>query len=381
MTTSADRAAASPRAGSLRPHGKASPGDARAHNRAVILQSLFHGEPQSRADLARVTGLTRVTVSDVVSGLLRDALVTEIGLRAEARVGKPATLVALDPDAGHIVALDLSKDSRFRGALLNLRGAVLHRHEVARRGRSGGSAADLAADLAATLVDVATRPVLGVGVGSPGVVRADGRILEAPNLGWVDLSLATLIGDRVQLPTHVRNDANTAALAEHTFADAHDGGTLVLTVGQGVGAGLLLDGVLVHGNRYAAGEIGHVVLDERGPRCSCGRRGCLETYLAVPMLRREIARGDREQVLTRAGRRLGEALAPVVGTLSLTRVVLGGPRDLLDGLLLETTVDVVRKRTMPVVGDNLEVRLSPLGEDAVLLGAAVLVLSGQLGIA
>ncbi|MGL5867411.1 MAG: ROK family protein [Dermatophilaceae bacterium] len=347
----------------------------------MILQSLFRGEPQSRADLARLTGLTRVTTSDVVTTLLRDGLVTELGVRAEARVGKPATLVAMDPDAVHIVALDLSEDFRFRGALLNLRGAVLERCDVARRERFGGAAIDLAADLAATLVAAATRPVLGVGVGSPGVVRTDGRILEAPSLGWVNLALAELISQRVHLPVHVRNDANNAALAEHTFAGAHDGGTMVLTVGRGVGAGLLLDGGLVQGARYSAGEIGHVVVDEQGLRCSCGRRGCLETYLAVPMLRRAISRGDRDRVLRTAGTLLGGALAPVVGTLGLTRVVLGGPADLLDGPLLDTTAAVVRSRVMPVVGDHFDMRLSPLGEDAVLLGAAVLVLSGQLGIA
>ena len=386
----------------LRRTGKALPGDARAHNRSLLLQCLFRGGPYSRADLARLTGLTRVTVSDLVTDLLADGLVVELGPRTETRVGKPATLIALHTDAAHLVTLDLSRDQAMTGALLGLDGRVLHRLERQRAGTTGEAAVALVVDLARALVDAATRPVLGVGIGTPGDDDPDGVVLDAPNMGWAGVRLADRVAAQLSLPVHAANDANTAALAEHTFGDADDGGSLVLTVGQGVGAGLLLDGALVQGNRFAAGEIGHVVVDEDGVPCVCGRRGCLETVLAVPPLRRALAEaaaeagadggadggdadGDaaeaRERVLARAGRLLGVALAPVVGTLDLTHVVLNGPPDLLGGPLLDAAVDTVRRRTRPAVGEHLVVRLSDLHDDAVLLGAGVLVLSGQLGVA
>ncbi len=124
----------------------------------------------------------------------------------------------------------------------------------------------------------------------------------------------------------------------------------MLTVGQGVGAGIVLDGMLVRGTRHAAGEIGHVTaLDERDAyddaplgrpqRCACGRTGCLETVLAVPALR-DRAAGDPE-ALAAVGRRLGIVLAPVVSALNLAEVVLSGPPELLDGpLRLAAQVDV-----------------------------------------
>src|SRR5690348_17126536 len=112
----------------LRPRGKLLQEDARRHHRALLLQELFRGGPASRADLARSTGLTRVTVSDLVGELVGDGLLDELGAPTETRVGKPPTLVGLVPDATHIVAIDLSADDRMSGAVVNLAGEVKARH-------------------------------------------------------------------------------------------------------------------------------------------------------------------------------------------------------------------------------------------------------------
>jgi predicted NBD/HSP70 family sugar kinase len=143
---------------------------------------------------------------------------------------------------------------------------------------------------------------------------------------------------------------------------------------------LVLEGTLLHGNRAAAGEIGHVVVDPDGEPCACSRRGCLETLLAVPHLRRRLAEGDPAETLAATGEQLGVVLAPVVGTLNLQQLVLSGPADLLDGALREAADRVIRARTMPVSSEGLIVRTSTLGEDGVLIGAAVLVLAGELGV-
>lgn len=385
---------AAPRAGgrlsrALRPTAKVLPNQARGHNRSLVLQALYSDGPASRADLARATGLTPVTISALVGDLLTEGLVTELGTRAAARVGKPATLVGFDPSAALIVSVDLSADERLRGAVLDLNGVVRSRAEVARDGKTGEAAVGLVRELAGRLVAEAgaTARVLGVGVGSPGVVNdTAGIVRDAPNLGWRDLPLAATLATALSVPVRVANDANAAALAEHTFGGAGDSGVLVLTVGQGVGSGILVDGALVRGERFAAGELGHVVVDERGERCACGRIGCLETVLAVPLLRGRLAAlepGDaagRDRVLASAGRRLGLALAPVISALDLGEIVLNGPPDLLGGPLAEAALATVAERVMPVTADALAVRLSSLHEDSVLLGASVLVLSGELGV-
>ena len=230
------------------------------------------------------------------------------------------------------------------------------------------------------------RPVLGIGVGSPGVVDAGGTVIDAPNLGWSGTPLSADLRTAFDLPVFVANDANTAVLGEHTFGDTGDGGLMLLRVGTGVGAGLVLEGLLLHGHRSAAGEIGHVVVDPDGADCACGRRGCLETVLSVPALRRRLEgndAGDTAAILTEVGELLGAVLAPVVGTLNLHELVLSGPAELLDGPLLTAADRTIRERTMPVSGDELVIRTSDLGEDGgdvVLVGAAVLVLAGQLGV-
>ncbi len=363
----------------LRPSGKLLQEDTRRHHRALLLQRLFREGPASRADLARGTGLTRVTVSELIASMRADGLVEALGAPAESRVGKPPTLVGMAVDASHVVALDLSADDLVTAALVDLAGAVQTRVERPWDGARGQAAVDLVVALTRDLLTRATRPVLGIGVGSPGVVDAVGTVLSAPNLGWEQTPLSTTLREATDLPVFVANDANAAALGEHTFGEADGGGLMVLRVGTGVGAGPILEGTLLHGHRAAAGEIGHVVVDPDGADCACGRRGCLETFLAVPRLRRAVEAGG-EAALEDAGVRLGAALAPVVGTLNLHEVVLSGPLDLLDGPLRSAVERTIRDRTMPVIGDELVVRTSTLGTDVVLAGAAVLVLAGELGV-
>ncbi|WP_084124329.1 ROK family transcriptional regulator [Demequina sp. NBRC 110054] len=371
-------------ASTVRPGSRVRPEHARRHNRALVLQALYRAEGLSRADVAREVGLTRVTISDLVADLITEDLVVELGVRADSRPGKPATLLDINRAGFAILALDLSKDALFRGVITDLDGTVLHREELDVAGLAGEAAIEAAGQVLDALVAAAQAPVLGVGVGSPGIVSADGTVLRAPNLGWEDVPLQMILADRSGLPVQVANDANTAALAERTFGGAGEDMMLV-RVGRGVGAGIVLGGMLIRGAASGSGEIGHVVVGtDGGERCACGKDGCLETWLAIPRLteRLDAAADDaaRAAILVEAGERLGISLAPVVGALDLGEVVLSGPLDVLDGPLLDSTVHTLRNRTMASVHGHLSVRMTALGRDIVVLGAAVMVLTGQLGV-
>ena len=366
----------------LRPTTKVLPEHARGHNRSLVLQTLYRAGQVSRADIARETGLTRVTVSDLVAELITEGLVVETGQREDARPGKPATLLDLNRSAFQIIGIDLSEYAIFRGAVLDLDGQILHRSELPLAGATGTDATALVIRLAESLVAQATLPILGLGVGSPGIVDLAGVVLSAPNLGWVGEDLQGILAARFGLPVVVANDANAAALAEHSFGDA-DSDMMLIKVGHGVGAGLLLDGTPLFGSRFAAGEIGHVVVGtDGGLECVCGKHGCLETWLATPRLEKAIAASpeNRDEILTEAGQRLGIALAPVVGALNLAEVVLSGPTELLDGRLADATIKTLRNRTMAEFHGDLTLRMTTLGEDIVMRGAAVMVLSAQLGV-
>ncbi|GAA4190183.1 ROK family transcriptional regulator [Gryllotalpicola kribbensis] len=376
---------------------KALPEHNRRHNRALVLQHLFYSGALSRADLARTSGLTRVTVGDLVAELQSEGIVHELGQRQGTRPGKPATLVEIDADAFHIAAIDLSPGDAFAGVVTNLRGEVLHRLTQPLAGATGEAAIEKVLILVAGLIGAAGSRLLGIGVGTPGIVDGEGIVRQAPNLGWYDLDLGARIRRAFDYPVHVANDANAAALGVRTVFPARgeggegDGATaldtaeslLVVRVEHGVGAGLVIGGELVQGEQFAAGEIGHVVIDEDGEECVCGRRGCLEVIIAAPHLKRRLAAaGDEghEQVLTDAGRALGLALSPVISILNLNLVVLSGPAELIGGRLIDTARQTIQARTMSAVSNGLDLRTATGDEDLVLLGAAVLVLQGELGV-
>jgi len=372
----------------LRPSAKSLPEHARGHNRSLVLQTLYRSGTLSRADLARSTGLTRVTISDLVADLMDEKLVVEVGQRDGSRPGKPATMLDINRGGFQIIGIDLSDYAVFRGAVLDLDGVVLERAEVPLDGATGAEATAKVVGLAQRLVAAASLPLLGIGVGSPGIVDLAGTVLSAPNLGWpsdgAGEPLQETIAATTGLPVIVANDANAAALAEHSFGSALSD-MMLIKVGHGVGAGLIIGGTALFGSRFAAGEIGHVVVGtDGGEPCACGKIGCLETWVAAPRLDAALAATDdpaeRTAILRRAGERLGIALAPVVGALDLAEIVLSGPVELLDGPLAEAAIETLRSRTMAEFHGYLTLRMTALGQDIVMRGAAAMVLSGRLGV-
>lgn len=367
----------------LRVTEKALPTHNRQHNRALVLQRLFHDGQMSRADLSRASGLTRVSISDLVGELQAEGLLRDIGPRTDARVGKPATLIALDDESRNIVSVSFSEDDFITAALLNIRGTVLQHQRLPRQGRSGMAAVEMGIDLARQLVDASAAPVLGVGIGAPGVVDHDGVVREAPNLSWVDLHLEDIFVDALKLPTYVANDANAAALAVHTYHHGSGKNLMLVLFADGVGSGLIIGGALVHGDEFTAGEIGHIVIDENGDVCTCGNTGCLEAMISVSHLRPRVRGADaarREEILRKAGRSLGTALAPIVAALGVNALIITGPRDLVAGSLLDEAEKTIARRTLPAVTRNLHIQAATNPDDLILQGAAALVLSAQLGI-
>lgn len=369
----------------LRPRTKVLPEHARGHNRSLVLQSLYREGRVSRADLARTTGLTRVTISDLVGELIAEGLVVELGQRDDARPGKPAVLLDVNRAATQIIGVDLSEHAVFRGAVLDMDGRILHAEEIELAGSRGAEATAKVLTLVERLTEASTATVLGIGIGSPGIVEANGTVAAAPNLGWVDEPLQRLVAEHTGLPVFVANDANVAVLAEHGFADA-EGDMMLVKVGHGVGSGLLVAGALVFGSRFAAGEIGQVMVGtDAGPEAPYDRERCLEAWLAVPRLESRVADAQAAgapvaPVLREAGQRLGVALAPIVGALNLSEVVLAGPGDLLDGALLGAVRETLTNRTMAGFHSGVTLRMTSQGRDIVLRGCVVMVLSAQLGV-
>ena len=347
----------------------------------MVLQGIYDGPEKSRADIARESGLTKVTVSDLVSELMANGLVIEARTSDEARPGKRSTLLAFNAAGRDIVALDLSFPDRFRGVVLSPRGQVLVSCDVLVEGARGDAAIAAAAQLARELIAAAPHPVLGIGVATPGIVDASGTVVRAANLEWAGVPLAERLTAELGLPVFVENDAKAAAAAERRFAGMPDD-LVRVNLSRGVGAGLLVGGLVVRGAASDAGEIGHVVVNADGVGCRCGKVGCLETETSVPALRSRLAAEPEQadRILADAGRWLGRALAPVVGMLGVQHLIVGGPDDLVTDDLLDSAHAFITERTRSEFRPELHVTASALTERAALLGVAALVLSAELGI-
>ncbi|MCP3994580.1 MAG: ROK family protein, partial [bacterium] len=189
-------------------------------------------------------------------------LVIELGTGPSAG-GKPPTLYGINAGAHSIISVDLSDGER-AGSILDLQGTSAHRTARSQHSLQGQAGVDQLFDMIDELLAETPAPPLGIGIGSPGVIDEDGTVVEASFFDWHDVPLGTLIAERYALPVHVINNSRAAALAEYSFGEHEAENLLVVKIGNGVGAGVVLDGRIHGGEDSAAGEIGHVVVDPNG---------------------------------------------------------------------------------------------------------------------
>ena len=370
---------------------KATRGQTRLNNLRLALQLVYTSFPTSRADVARASHLTPATASDLVDELLELGLVVEVGTGPSAG-GKPPTLIAPNPEGRSIIALDLSSTD-FLGAVVDLSGEVVSTETVP--GAVGDQGLQAARDLVARLAAASTSPLLGVGVGTPGVVDPAHGSVTSANLGWQEAALGAAIAEKTVAPVHIINDAQAAVLHEYSVHIPRVNSLALVRVGRGIGTGYVLDGHLYRGDNAATGEIGHVRLDDSDRPCTCGNQGCLETFASISALLEAVG-GDQEpthdrvaeiasdpsadEAVREAAVALGRGLASMVALLAVREIVLWGEVTSLSEPYRATVEEEIRSRVLRVNTDQIRVRFASAGPDAVIRGAAGLVLSTELGV-
>jgi predicted NBD/HSP70 family sugar kinase len=368
----------------------------RSINERSVLELIRRGGPLSRAQVARESGLSKPTVSQVLATLLDVDLVREVG-RSSGGKGPSAVLYELNPRAGWVVGIDIGR-RWVRAAIADLSGTVVARQDERARSRSAASLIGQVGDIARSLARQAGRrwkDVTHVTIGSPGVFDPDrGMVAMAPNLpGWGRQGLVEAV--RKQLGTNItfENDVNLAALGEQ--AGGHGRGVrhfAFLSIGTGVGLGLVLDGKLYRGSRGAAGEIGYLPIGETDPHDpAVRRRGPFEETAAGGSVTRVAAELGMKPPLTaervfaaaRRGdpvaikaveieaRRLALGIAAIAAVVDPELVILGGGVG-KSGDLLARPIAEELGRLSPF---HPRVEVSALGEDAVLRGAVATALA------
>ncbi len=372
------------------------------HNRALVLRTISNNSSISRAEIARITDLTRTTVSDIVSDLMSEGLVSEIGL-GSSQGGKNPILLSLVDDSRFLIGLDLAQ-REFLGAVFNLRGKIRFMTRQPVNNRSGKEALNAIYEILDSLVGTSFQPILGIGIGTPGLVNtSEGVVVSAVNLDWQNLPLAHLLQERYHLPIYVLNDSQAAAMGEYNFGEGHqaEDNMIVINARQGIGAGIIIGRQLFQGDGGGAGEIGHiVVVPEGGQRCRCGKFGCLETVASTRALLQQaralaahstgifpagaeidfatllqaFEAGDsqvRKMVLDTA-RQMGLAIASLIGTLNIHKIILTGDITRFGKPWLEMVQETVAQNTLSRLSSETQVEFGQMGEDSVILGASAM---------
>jgi predicted NBD/HSP70 family sugar kinase len=368
------------------------PSKLRAANRELLVSLLRERGPMTQAELARASDLSPATVSSIVRDL------REEGLLEDGQAAGRGTALEMSRSAGVAVGIDFGH-SHVRVAIADLAHTILAEDErdldVDHRADEGIALAGRMVRGLLDQVGMDADRVAGIGMGLPGPLRHDGgEVGDSAILpGWIGSRPTQLIEAELGMPVRVENDANLGALAEIVWGAGRDHADVVyLKVATGVGAGLVLNGRLYHGSAGTAGEIGHLTIDERGPVCRCGNRGCLETFAGADAVLEALSHREEEELTIRdvierarsddvgcqralgdAGRTLGVAVAGVCNLLAPELVIVGGELARAGDVLLEPIREVVGRSA---IAATREVPVLPgvLGERAEVLGAVALVL-------
>jgi predicted NBD/HSP70 family sugar kinase len=377
------------------------------HNRNLVLKTIFDHESISRAEIARITSLTRTTVSDIVADLLDEDLVSEIGVGASLG-GKSPVLLSLVEDSRYLIGLDLARDE-FRGAIVNLRGKIRELVTLPVNGKNGDEALVMVYEILDRLMQAPWLPLIGIGIGTPGLVNiTEGVVMNAVNLDWVDLPLAQLVEARYHLPVNILNDSQAAAMGEYTYGKNHssESNLIVINARHGIGAGIIINGRLFQGDGGCAGEIGHVVVvPDGGQPCRCGNHGCLETVASTQALIQRVQSlgsqsaptqfpqeaqgitldtieqgfisGDplARQAVLETGHYMGMAISSLVGTLNIQKIVLAGDMTRFGKPWLEAIQGMISQTSLIRLAQETQVKIGMLGGNDIILGASAMLAS------
>ncbi len=382
-------------------------GTSRAINRQIALNLIRAHQPISRADLARLMNVRRGVASLLVSELLEEGLIFEGAVGEAVGRGRRPTFLYIDTRQRCIVGVDV-RASRTYIMITDLMGHQIGAVSSFQTNRDHDVLIqDLARRIKQLLADYKEiGSCAGVGVVVPGMVDlAAGRVLHAPTLAWRDVNLRDPLTAAIGFPVHIENSGKACALAQlwATRSDVMTAGhSVFVSVSDGVGTGIVVNGELMRGRHNTAGEFGHVPLSIDGPRCSCGATGCWEAYISnIATLSRYFGRdlaepGPRdvdastftvEDLIARAragdakalaainstARYLGLGLASIINAIDPARVYVGGEITTAWSLIEPIVRSALRERTLTEFGGMTEVHVVPAEEHPRLRGAVALV--------
>jgi N-acetylglucosamine repressor len=386
----------------------------KSYNEAGILDLIRTYGKISRSELSRLTGLSATAAGAIVASLAAKGYIHETGT-GESKGGRKPVMIELKPGSYFSVGIDIDVDY-MAFALVDITGRTLCEGG---RPMDSSSPEDVASQAAGHVKELLRgysadiSRLLGIGVSVPGIVDSvTHKVVLAPNLDWHEVDIGRMLGGYTGVPVYVENEAMASAICENWLGACRDEENFVcINIKSGIGAGIFTGGRPYRGAGGSAGEVGHIVVDENGPRCACGNYGCLEAMASTGrivervrrMLRQgmasslneapgveavgidEIAGAARDgdeaakEVLLESARFLGIALSSLVNTLNPSRIVLGKDFVKYGDLVMERIKSVVERKALKLPASKVEITASEIGERASTLGAAIIPLKLLFG--
>lgn len=360
-------------------------------NTAIVLESVLRDAPLSRADISALTGLNKATVSSLVQDLIDTGLVREIGT-GQSSGGRKPVLLEFVAESGYAIGIDLGVNY-IRGVLTDLRGAVVLERTIQLAQTAPEQIFGILRPFVQAIVDDAPQSafgVVGIGVGVPGLVDRSGAVLYAPNLDWREVPLQDALSRAFGIPVLIDNEANVGAIGERKFGSGRGLSSMIyVSVGIGIGTGLILQKELYKGAAGFSGEMGHLSIEAHGPECRCGNRGCWELYASEQALldraaEAGIGEGTLDSLLALAecgdeaartlfagiGESLGVGIANIVNVFNPEAIVIGNTMSRARAWLEEAMIRTTEARALNFHLRGIRLLFSELGDRSAVMGAA-----------
>ncbi len=368
----------------------------RVNNKKSILELIFKKPSLSKAEIATTLGLSSTTVTTFVNELMAENRIIQCGI-AKSTGGRKSALYQLNPEAFYIIGVNLLVD-KLVWVLVNSVGAVIRTGEISLSSSDELYIIDLLNKTIDEIIlrnNIASEKISGIGIGIPGIVQNSSGIVElAPNLGWKNVNLRQLLNTKKLI--FIENEANAAAIGEHFYGTAtRVANLLYVSIGVGIGCGLILNDRLYTGHSNRAGEFGHMTVEPGGLRCRCGNHGCWEAYASndaalqkynhqnpadpIQSFEEFLSRVTQKdapaiEVLDSTIKYLGIGIANLINGLNPEMVVIGGELGEINEIISHKLIKQIKDCSLDKTFSNFILEFSKLKNRATALGVATQVM-------
>ncbi|MFJ9204146.1 ROK family protein [Bacillus velezensis] len=363
-------------------------------NQKLLLNEILKNSPISRAKLSEMTGLNKSTVSSQVNTLMKENLVFEIG-QGQSSGGRRPVMLVFNKKAGYSVGIDVGVDY-INGILTDLEGTIVldqHHHLEC-------NSPEIMKDILIDMIHhfIANMPqspygLIGIGICVPGLIDKNQKIVFAPNSNWRDIDLKSFIQKKFNVPVFIENEANAGAYGEKVFGAAKNHDNMIyVSIGTGIGIGVIINNDLYRGVGGFSGEMGHMTIDFNGPKCSCGNRGCWELYASEKALIKSLQTKEKKvstqdiidlahlkdigtlHALQNFGFYLGIGLTNILNTFNPQAIILRNSIIESHPMVLHSIKSEVSSRVYSQLDNSYELLPSILGKNAPALGMSSIVI-------